>query len=72
MKFILIRFGCLRQIIAGKADFTVMEAEDLITLRNYNTYNILITNELRFLPNGKYKTKINRQEIFRFYRINCY
>ncbi|KAH0952965.1 hypothetical protein HN011_010853 [Eciton burchellii] len=45
------RFGCLRQIIAGKADFTVIEAEDLITLRNYNTYNILITNELRFLPN---------------------
>lgn len=29
-----------------------MEPEDLVALRSYNAYDILVTDELRFLPKG--------------------
>ncbi|XP_076175295.1 transferrin 3 isoform X2 [Ptiloglossa arizonensis] len=47
------RFSCLRQLAMGLADFTVLEAEDLVAASAYNEYNILVTNELRLFPNEK-------------------
>ncbi|KAK1120049.1 hypothetical protein K0M31_012778 [Melipona bicolor] len=37
----------------GKADFTVLEPEDLVAASAYNEYNILVTNELRAFPDEK-------------------
>ncbi|XP_031843112.1 transferrin 3 isoform X2 [Nomia melanderi] len=37
----------------GLADFTVLEPEDLVAASAYNEYNILVTNELRLLPEEK-------------------
>lgn len=54
----LHRFNCLRRLTMAKADFTVMEPEDLVAASAYNEYNILVTNELRMLPDGNYK--VNR------------
>ena len=47
------RFNCLRRLTMAKADFTVMEPEDLVAASAYNEYNILVTNELRMLPDEK-------------------
>lgn len=47
------RFNCLRRLITGNADFTVLEPEDLIAVAAYNEYNILVTNELKLFPNEK-------------------
>ncbi|KAK9295653.1 hypothetical protein QLX08_010079 [Tetragonisca angustula] len=47
------RFNCLRRLTMGKADFTVLEPEDLVAASVYNEYNILVTNELRAFPDEK-------------------
>ena len=47
------RFDCLRALVAGKDDFTVLEPEDLVAASAYNEYNVLVTNELRLFPEGK-------------------
>ncbi|CAD1475639.1 unnamed protein product, partial [Heterotrigona itama] len=47
------RFNCLRRLTMGKADFTVLEPEDLVAASAYNEYNILVTNELRAFPDEK-------------------
>lgn len=39
----------------GKADFTVLEPEDLVAASAYNEYNILVTNELRLFSDGNNK-----------------
>lgn len=57
----LHRFNCLRRLTMAKADFTVMEPEDLVAASAYNEYNILVTNELRMFPDGNYK--VNRTAI---------
>lgn len=41
------RFSCLRRIIEGEADFTVVEPEELIAIKNYYLYKVLVTNELK-------------------------
>lgn len=51
----LYRFNCLRHLSMGKADFTVLEPEDLVAASAYNEYNILITNELRLFSDGNNK-----------------
>ncbi|XP_017753884.1 PREDICTED: transferrin isoform X2 [Eufriesea mexicana] len=47
------RFNCMRRLTMGKADFTVLEPEDLVAASAYNEYNILVTNELRLFPDEK-------------------
>ncbi|XP_076758710.1 transferrin 3 isoform X1 [Xylocopa sonorina] len=47
------RFNCMRRLTMGKADFTVLEPEDLVAASAYNEYNILVTNELRLYANEK-------------------
>lgn len=61
MRHRLHRFNCLRRLTIGKADFTVLEPEDLVAASAYNEYNILVTNELRAFPDGNYK--VNRTAI---------
>lgn len=39
-------------MIAGEADFTVLEPEDLVAAVAYTEYNVLITHELRLFQNG--------------------
>lgn len=34
------------------ADFTILEPEELVAIRNYDIYNFLVTNELRLFQNG--------------------
>lgn len=51
----------MRWLTMGKADFTVLEPEDLVAASAYNEYNILVTNELRLFPDGNYK--VNRTTI---------
>lgn len=43
----LIRLDCLRRILKGKVDFSVFNAEDLVTAAN-SDIPILLTNELKF------------------------
>ncbi|XP_043790725.1 transferrin isoform X3 [Apis laboriosa] len=47
------RFNCLRHLSMNKADFTVLEPEDLVAASAYNEYNILVTNELRLFSDEK-------------------
>ncbi|CAK9808394.1 unnamed protein product [Anthophora quadrimaculata] len=47
------RINCLRQLTMGKADFTVLEPEDLVATSAYNEYKILVTNELRLFRDDK-------------------
>lgn len=54
MKVILYRFGCLRRVANGEVDITVLEPEELMAIRNYKLYNVLVTNELRLFSDGNY------------------
>ncbi|XP_020278955.1 transferrin [Pseudomyrmex gracilis] len=45
------RFDCIRQVTEGNAHLTVVEPEDLLAIRNYNLFDVLVTNELRLLKN---------------------
>ncbi|XP_017878317.1 transferrin isoform X1 [Ceratina calcarata] len=47
------RFDCLRRLTMAKADFTVLEPEDLVAAAAYNEYNILVTSELRLFADEK-------------------
>ncbi|XP_032675197.1 transferrin [Odontomachus brunneus] len=47
------RFSCLRRLIAGEADFAILEPEDLVAAAAYREYNVLVTNELRLFLNDK-------------------
>ncbi|XP_067210522.1 transferrin isoform X2 [Linepithema humile] len=46
------RFGCIRRLMNDDADFTILEPEELVAIRNYDIYNFLITNELRLFQNA--------------------
>jgi len=54
MKIILYRFGCLRRVANDDVDFTVLEPEELVAIRNYKLYSVLVTNELRLFSDGNY------------------
>lgn len=49
---LIYRFGCLRRVTSGDVDITVLEPEELVAIRNYKLYNVLVTNELRLFPDG--------------------
>lgn len=51
-QILIYRFGCLRQITSGDVDITVLEPEELMAIRNYKLYNVLVTNELRLFQDG--------------------
>lgn len=41
------RFSCIRRIIKNNVDFTVLEPEELVAIKNYYLYKVLVTNELK-------------------------
>ncbi|GAB1859923.1 Transferrin [Camponotus japonicus] len=41
------RFGCVRRMIENNVDFTVLEPEELVAIKNYYLYKVLVTNELK-------------------------
>ncbi|KAM0730836.1 Transferrin [Formica fusca] len=45
------RFGCVHRIIGGDADFTVLEPEELVAIKNYYLYKVLVTSELKLIQN---------------------
>ncbi|XP_071448737.1 transferrin [Hetaerina americana] len=49
------RLECLRHLTEGKADFTVLEAEDLLVASRSPNPKILVTNELRIWKQSKYE-----------------
>jgi len=49
---LIYRFGCLRRVASGDVDITVLEPEELVAIRNYKLYSVLVTNELRLFPDG--------------------
>ncbi|XP_071653962.1 transferrin isoform X1 [Temnothorax longispinosus] len=52
------RFGCLRRVTSGDVDITVLEPEELVAIRNYKLYNVLVTNELRLFPDDDYRFEL--------------
>ncbi|KAF7995226.1 hypothetical protein HCN44_004698 [Aphidius gifuensis] len=46
-KIVKDRSDCIRQLIAGVADFTVLEAEDLSVTQKFAEGNVFVTHELR-------------------------
>lgn len=49
---LIYRFGCLRRVTSGDVDITVLEPEELVAIRNYKLYSVLVANELRLFQNG--------------------
>ncbi|XP_072760002.1 transferrin isoform X2 [Anoplolepis gracilipes] len=43
------RFGCIHRIIKGDVDFTVLEPEELVAVKNYYLYKVLVINELKLI-----------------------
>ncbi|XP_018049923.1 PREDICTED: transferrin [Atta colombica] len=52
------RFGCLRRVANGDVDFTVLEPEELVAIRNYKLYSVLVTNELRLFSDDDHRFKV--------------
>ncbi|KAL0113854.1 hypothetical protein PUN28_011293 [Cardiocondyla obscurior] len=52
------RFSCLRRVSSGDVDITVLEPEELMAIRNYKLYNVLVTNELRLFPDDDYRFEV--------------
>ncbi|XP_018392136.1 PREDICTED: transferrin [Cyphomyrmex costatus] len=52
------RFGCLRRVANGDVDITVLEPEELVAIRNYKLYSVLVTNELRLFPDDDHRFEI--------------
>ncbi|XP_011641592.1 serotransferrin isoform X1 [Pogonomyrmex barbatus] len=52
------RFGCLRRVVSGDVDITVLEPEELVAIRNYKLYNVLVTNELRLFQDDDHRFEV--------------
>ncbi|XP_011704440.1 PREDICTED: transferrin [Wasmannia auropunctata] len=52
------RFACLRRVANGDVDVTVLEPEELVAIRNYKLYSVLVTNELRLFPDDDHRFQI--------------
>ncbi|XP_018340131.1 PREDICTED: transferrin isoform X2 [Trachymyrmex septentrionalis] len=52
------RFGCLRRVANGDVDITVLEPEELVAIRNYKLYSVLVTNELRLFSEEDHRFKV--------------
>ncbi|XP_036151373.1 transferrin isoform X2 [Monomorium pharaonis] len=52
------RFGCLRRVANGDVDITVLEPEELVAIRNYKLYSVLVTNELRLFSDDDHRFEI--------------
>ena len=46
------RLNCMRRLINGEADFSILEPEDLVLASSNTDYNILVTHELRLFQAG--------------------
>ncbi|XP_011156703.1 transferrin [Solenopsis invicta] len=52
------RFGCLRRVANGDVDITVLEPEELVAIRNYKLYSVLVTNELRLFQDDDHRFEV--------------